>query len=204
MAAASSLTLSKLLTSLLSSPSPPPPPPPPPPPSSPPSTLISLPKSANFPKIASVRAPPPRMTTLGPTSPAISSASASASASSSGEIAAVVFPSVANSNTLFFKSAYNVQVITEENEPEERLLSRFRREVFKAGVLQECRRRRFFENSHDKRKRKARDAARKNRKRFPQSKAQTKAKQETTSPNGKKDAEEEDDNWDHFDVELPY
>ncbi|PON85292.1 Ribosomal protein [Trema orientale] len=193
MAAASSLTLSKLLTSLLPSPSPPPLPP-----SSPPSTLLSLPQSANFPKIASVWAP--RLTTLGPTSPAISSSSASPS----HEIAAVVFPSVANSNTLFFKSAYNVQVITEENEPEERLLSRFRREVFKAGVLQECRRRRFFENSHDKRKRKARDAARKNRKRFPQSKAQTKAKQETTSPNGKKDAEEEDDNRDHFDVELPY
>ena len=77
----------------------------------------------------------------------------------------VCFPRSRN-RTLFFKSAYNVQVIAEKNEPEEKLLSRFRREVFRAGVLQECRRRRFFENSHDRRKRKARDAARRNRKRF--------------------------------------
>ncbi|GMN74668.1 hypothetical protein TIFTF001_052427 [Ficus carica] len=145
---------------------------------SPPPSIVSLPK------IASARAPP--ATTLGPTSPST---------------AAVVFPSVANSNSLFFKSAYNVQVIAEENEPEERLLNRFRKEVFRAGVLQECRRRRFFENTHDKRKRKSREAARRNRKRVPQSKAPTKGKQETS--NTKKD-DDKDDNWDHFDVELPY
>ncbi|EXB94322.1 30S ribosomal protein S21 [Morus notabilis] len=167
MAASSSLTLPKFLTSLLpssssSSPSPPPP------------SFVSLPKST-----ASVPA-----TTLGLTSC----------------IAAVAFPSLAHSNTLFFKSAYNVQVIAEENEPEERLLNRFRKEVFKAGVLRECRRRRFFENSQDKRKRKSREAARRNRKRPPQPKAPTKAKQETI--NTKND--EKDDNWDHFDVDLPY
>lgn len=53
-----------------------------------------------------------------------------------------------------------------ENEPEEKLLGRFRRAVFKAGVIQECKRRRFFESSQDKKKRKAREASKRNRKRF--------------------------------------
>ncbi len=53
-----------------------------------------------------------------------------------------------------------------ENEPEEKLLGRFRKEVFKAGVIQESKRRRFFENTREKKKRKARDAARRNRKWF--------------------------------------
>ncbi|KAL2932920.1 30S ribosomal protein S21 chloroplastic [Bienertia sinuspersici] len=69
-------------------------------------------------------------------------------------------------NGLFITSmgTYNVQVIVEENEPEDRLLNRFRREVSKAGVIQECKRRRWFENAHDKKKRKSREAARRNRK----------------------------------------
>lgn len=53
-----------------------------------------------------------------------------------------------------------------ENEPEDKLVGRFRREVLRAGVIQECKRRRYFENTHDKKKRKARDAARRNRKWF--------------------------------------
>lgn len=36
----------------------------------------------------------------------------------------------------------------------------------KAGVVQECKRRRWFENKHEKKKRKVREAARRNRKRF--------------------------------------
>lgn len=78
----------------------------------------------------------------------------------------VVFPSLAFSNTLFFNSAYNVQVFVGDDEPEEKLISRFRREVFKAGVIQECKRRRFFESTQEKRKRKAREAAKRNRKRL--------------------------------------
>ena len=55
----------------------------------------------------------------------------------------------------------------EENEPEERLLNRFRREVMRAGVIQECKRRRFFENKQEEKKRKSREAAkRKSRSRF--------------------------------------
>ncbi|XP_059304118.1 small ribosomal subunit protein bS21c-like isoform X2 [Lycium ferocissimum] len=76
-----------------------------------------------------------------------------------------LFPSLSFSNILFFKSAYNVQVIPGENEPEEKLIGRFRREVLRAGVIQESKRRRFFESTQEKKKRKSRDAARRNRKR---------------------------------------
>ncbi|ONK78972.1 uncharacterized protein A4U43_C01F1560 [Asparagus officinalis] len=68
-------------------------------------------------------------------------------------------------NVLYFKSGYNVQVIVDEDEPEEVLLRRFRREVAKAGVIQECRRRRFFENTQEEKKRKKKEAARRNRRR---------------------------------------
>lgn len=81
-------------------------------------------------------------------------------------VASVICPSLAYANTLFFKSAYNVQVIVDENEPEERLLNRFRREVMRAGIIQECKRRRFHENKQDEKKRKSREAAKRNRKRF--------------------------------------
>lgn len=76
----------------------------------------------------------------------------------------VAFPALAFSNTLFFAS--NVALAVGEDEHEDKLIGRFRREVLKAGVLQECRRRRFFECSQDKRKRKSREAARRNRKRL--------------------------------------
>ncbi|KAF3683383.1 30S ribosomal protein S21, chloroplastic [Capsicum annuum] len=76
-----------------------------------------------------------------------------------------LFPSLSFSNILFFRSAYNFQVFVGENEPEEKLISRFRREVLRAGVIQESKRRRFFESTQAKKKRKHRDAARRNRKR---------------------------------------
>ncbi|OAY86126.1 uncharacterized protein LOC109724655 [Ananas comosus] len=63
------------------------------------------------------------------------------------------------------RAGYNVQVVVGEDEPEEVLLRRFRREVSKAGVIQECKRRRFFENKQEERKRKAREAGRRNRRR---------------------------------------
>ncbi|KAG4395919.1 hypothetical protein GLYMA_19G071300v4 [Glycine max] len=87
------------------------------------------------------------------------------SCSSSSELSSVICPSMAYSNTLFFQSPYNVQVVVAEDETEEKLLGRFRREVTKAGVVQECRRRRYFENKHEEKKRKSREAARRNRKR---------------------------------------
>ncbi|KAF9601837.1 hypothetical protein IFM89_023524 [Coptis chinensis] len=112
----------------------------------------------------------------------------------------VVCPSVAYSNTLFFKSAYNVQVIVGEDEPEEVLLRRFKREVMKAGVIQECKRRRFFENSQEEKKRRVRDAAKRNRRRRP-FRAPLPDKQETL--NAKKD-DDDGDNWDMPEGNLPF
>ncbi|XP_020208261.1 30S ribosomal protein S21, chloroplastic [Cajanus cajan] len=119
----------------------------------------------------------------------------------SAELSAVTNPSHAHANTLFFRSAYNVQVVVDENEPEERLLNRFRREVMKAGVIQECKRRRFFENKQEEKKRKNREAAkRKSRSRRPQSRFQVQNKQDV-APTKK---EEDDDNWDLPEVDAPY
>lgn len=76
-------------------------------------------------------------------------------------------PSLAYANTLYFRSAYNVQVLVDDGEPEERLINRFRREVMRAGVIQEVKRRRYFENKQDEQKRRTRDAAKRNsRRRF--------------------------------------
>ncbi|KAL3818588.1 hypothetical protein ACJIZ3_004493 [Penstemon smallii] len=112
----------------------------------------------------------------------------------------VAFPSLAFSNTLFFNSAYNVQVIVGENEPEEKLIGRFRRDVLRAGVLQECKRRRFFETTQEKRKRKKREAARKNRKRRPGPKVFGQVKEEVP----KKKDDSDDDNWEFLAVDVPY
>ncbi|KAL8118477.1 uncharacterized protein LOC141723779 [Apium graveolens] len=112
----------------------------------------------------------------------------------------VLCPGLANSNTLFFKSAYNLQVIVGEHEPEEKLIGRFRREVLRAGIIQECKRRRYFETNLEKRKRKVRDAARRNRKRRPILRA---LKQDEPEVFNKK-VKDEEDNWDFIDVDLPY
>ena len=53
-----------------------------------------------------------------------------------------------------------------EDELEDRIINHFKKEVLKAGVLQECKHRRFSENKDDKIKRKAREASRRNRKRL--------------------------------------
>ncbi|CAO2831135.1 unnamed protein product [Amaranthus hypochondriacus] len=107
---------------------------------------------------------------------------------------AVVCPSLAFSNTLFFNSAYNVQVLVEENEPEERLINRFRREVMRAGVIQECKRRRFFENKQDEKKRRSREAAKRNsRRRRPPFRGPYQGKEDAAKVEKKEDDE---DNWD--------
>ncbi|KAJ7970670.1 30S ribosomal protein S21 [Quillaja saponaria] len=124
----------------------------------------------------------------------------STSSSLSTELSSVIFPSLAYANTLFFKSAYNVQVIVDDNEHEERLLNRFRREVMRAGVIQECKRRKFFENKQDEKKRKTREAAKRNRRRRPF--------QPRFSPQDKQDPmankKEEEDNWDLPEGDIPY
>ncbi|KAL6997024.1 hypothetical protein U1Q18_007147 [Sarracenia purpurea var. burkii] len=121
--------------------------------------------------------------------------------SSSSDLMSVVCPSLAYSYTLFFRSAYNVQVIVDDNEPEEKLLNRFRREVMRAGVIQECKRRRFFENKQEEKKRKTREAAKRNRRRRFQSRGSWQDKQD--APESKK-GEDEEDNWELPEGKLPY
>ncbi|XP_071707769.1 small ribosomal subunit protein bS21c-like [Rutidosis leptorrhynchoides] len=111
---------------------------------------------------------------------------------SSNELMSVVCPSLAYANTLYFNSAYNVQVIVEDNEPEEKLLGRFRREVMKAGVIQECKRRRYFENKQEEKKRKHREAAKRNRRRRTPFRNPNEDKVEGVN----KKREDDDDNWD--------
>ncbi|KAL8049223.1 hypothetical protein ABFX02_06G007600 [Erythranthe guttata] len=115
------------------------------------------------------------------------------------DVMQVVCPSLANANTMYFRSAYNVQVIVDDNEPDERLLGRFRREVMRAGIIQECKRRKYFENKQDEKKRRTRDAAKRNRRRRPfQAKFAPQDKQE-----GAKKREDDDDNWDLPEGNLP-
>nr|AFK48060.1 unknown [Lotus japonicus] len=105
------------------------------------------------------------------------------------------------STTLYFKSTYNVKITVHDDEPEDKLINRFRREVRKAGVIQEYRRRMYFENKRDKIKRKAREASRRNRKRKPW----TKFPEDNKDESGKKgEFDDEDDNWDLPDVDIPY
>ncbi|XP_068664981.1 small ribosomal subunit protein bS21c-like [Aristolochia californica] len=119
--------------------------------------------------------------------------------SSSYDYLSVAHPSAAYANTLFLRAGYNVQVVVEDNEPEEKLLGRFRREVMKVGVIQECKRRKFFENKQEEKKRKTREAAKREamrrRRRRPQNRSPVSFKPEDSK--SKKDDEEED-NW-----ELP-
>ncbi|XP_041005567.1 LOW QUALITY PROTEIN: 30S ribosomal protein S21, chloroplastic [Juglans microcarpa x Juglans regia] len=114
----------------------------------------------------------------------------------SSSLASVICPTLAYANTLYFKSAYNVQVVVDDNEPEERerLLNRFRREVMRAGVIQECKRRRFFENKQDEKKRRTREAAKSNKRRRPQLRAPPQEKQEAKT--NKKEDDDDEDNWD--------
>jgi ribosomal protein S21 len=78
------------------------------------------------------------------------------------------FDSLSSVNSIFLASPYNVQVMVEDDEPEERLVGRFRREVLRAGIIQESKRRRYFENKQEEKKRRVQDAAKRNRRaRFP-------------------------------------
>ncbi|XP_050235192.1 30S ribosomal protein S21, chloroplastic [Mercurialis annua] len=118
---------------------------------------------------------------------------------SGSELSSVINPAFANANTLFFTSAYNVQVIVDDNENEERLLNRFRREVMRAGIIQECKRRKYFENKQDEKKRRTREAAKRNKKR--RTRFIPPNRQETVAT--KKDVDD-DDNWELPEGNLPY
>ncbi|KAK1294581.1 hypothetical protein QJS10_CPA16g00272 [Acorus calamus] len=125
-----------------------------------------------------------------------------ASQSLPSDVASVLYPSLGRANTLCLNAGYNVQIVVEEDEPEEALLRRFRREVFRAGVIQECKRRRFFEDKHDKRKRKAKEASKRNKRRRYVPRTPFPDKQEASQT--KKEDDEQEDNWDLPEGELPY
>lgn len=111
-------------------------------------------------------------------------------------LTSVAWPSLANANVLYF---FNVQIQVADDEPEEKILRRFRSAVLRAGIIQESKRRRFFESSQEKRKRKARSAAQRNRKRWPKPKSPVKQE----APKNKRD-DDEDDNWEVPDGDIPY
>ncbi|KAK9726751.1 hypothetical protein RND81_05G234800 [Saponaria officinalis] len=110
-------------------------------------------------------------------------------------------PENKNGSFLTKMGTYNVQVVVEDNEAEERLLGRFRREVFRAGIIQESKRRRFFENSQDKKKRKTREAAKKNRARRPRPKV---VKEDIVETPKKEIYNSDEDDWDLPPGDLPY
>ncbi|KAJ0238234.1 hypothetical protein HA466_0243310 [Hirschfeldia incana] len=116
----------------------------------------------------------------------------------------VAYPSLASANLVYFKSGnYNVEVVPKEGETEEQLVNDFKRSVFRAGVMQETRRRRFFESAQEKRKRKTKEAAKKYRKRRPNPKPKQHSAPET--PKNRREVEE-DDNWElpPEEIEIPY
>ncbi|CAH8383390.1 unnamed protein product [Eruca vesicaria subsp. sativa] len=120
--------------------------------------------------------------------------------------ASVICPSLAYANTLFFSSSgYNVQVFVEDNESEERLVNRFRREVMRTGVIQECKRRRYFENKQDEKKRRTRDAAKRNKKRRPFQARFQEGREEAAAAAATKSKkkDEEEDNWEMPDGDVP-
>ncbi|KAL5193724.1 30S ribosomal protein S21, chloroplastic [Glycine soja] len=132
------------------------------------------------------------------TPPATARASASTSARAIGidndsSVKSILYHALSLSNILHF----NVQIVVGEDELEDRIINHFKKEVLKAGVLQECKHRRFSENKDDKIKRKAREASRRNRKRKPPSRAWVQNKHDSE----KKKKDDVDDDID--DLELP-
>lgn len=81
-------------------------------------------------------------------------ASVSWSSDSVPATAAVISPALQFANLMWFKGAYNAQVFCGEDESADSVVRRFRKAVMQAGVIPECRRRRFFETPQDIVKRK--------------------------------------------------
>lgn len=72
----------------------------------------------------------------------------------------------------------DLQIVVGPDEPQDSAMKRFRREVMSAGLVQEVRRRRYFENSVDAKKRKEKDCrikTRRDRKFPPRTYSQTMA-----------------------------
>lgn len=95
----------------------------------------------------------------------VSAAVKSIAASSSLEMT-IADPSLQYANLMWFRGSYNAQVFVGEDEPADSVVRRFRKAVMMAGVIPECRRRRFFETPQDIVKRKQQNARRKKPRRF--------------------------------------
>ncbi|CAN1273425.1 30S ribosomal protein S21, chloroplastic [Linum perenne] len=163
-------------------------------------SLLSLSNFVSF-LSPSSSTPPPQLSS---SSSGFTGRKRSGSGLSIGPMTSVAYPSLTYSNSNSFDSSpYNVEIIVEEDEPEERLLGRFRREVYRAGIIQECRRRRYFENKQDEKKRRTREAAKKNRMRRPMS---SRFGNQTYQPpeEMKKVVEDDGDNWELPAGGIPY
>eukprot|EP00897_Mesotaenium_endlicherianum_P001491 jgi/Mesen1/136/ME1128833C07565 len=84
----------------------------------------------------------------------------SSSDDASVTLAQVMNPALAHANIMYFKGTYNTQIFVGENESPESVVRRFRKATMDAGVVFECRRRRYHENPQDTVKRKQQDARR--------------------------------------------
>uniref|UniRef100_A0A1D1YW56 30S ribosomal protein S21 n=1 Tax=Anthurium amnicola TaxID=1678845 RepID=A0A1D1YW56_9ARAE len=141
------------------------------------------------------------------------------------EVLFACHPAAALANVLHARSGYyNTQVVVADDEPEDRLVERFRRASVRAGVFRECRRRRFFEDrqaelkrrARDATLRRARDAARLRRiagvaqvaggasPPFPQRGKKKKKKRKPPQPSETHADDEDEDNWDLPEGEIPY
>ncbi len=89
----------------------------------------------------------------------VSAAGKCMAASSSVEMT-IADPSLQYANLMWFRGSYNAQVFVGEDEPADSVVRRFRKAVMMAGVIPECRRRRFFETPQDIVKRKQQNARR--------------------------------------------
>ncbi|GER46794.1 ribosomal protein S21 family protein [Striga asiatica] len=137
-------------------------------------------------------------------SPLVLSDESQSSVSSSSDVMRVVCPSLANANIYFRSQPYNVEVIVGDDENDD-WVERFMREVARAGVLQEVRRRRYFESTQEKKKRKSREAANRNRRRRTQAKARPPPFEWPEDLNEiRDDFSDDDDNWEPYEGELPY
>ncbi|KAL3688986.1 hypothetical protein R1sor_015295 [Riccia sorocarpa] len=115
----------------------------------------------------------------------------------SSERDAILDPQMKFANLMWFRGAYNAQIFVSEDEPADSVVRRFRKAVMQAGVIPECRRRRFFETPQDIVKRKQQNAQRRKSRRFS-------PRNESFGPGGdKKDGnssapsgvQEDDDFW---------
>uniref|UniRef100_A0A7I4C1X2 Plastid ribosomal protein S21 n=1 Tax=Physcomitrium patens TaxID=3218 RepID=A0A7I4C1X2_PHYPA len=75
-------------------------------------------------------------------------------------VMSVLHPGLEHVNVMYFKGTYNTQVFVGEDEPADSVVRRFRKAVMAAGVIPECRRRRYHETPQDIVKRKQKESHR--------------------------------------------